>query len=355
MNTNGFISELTERLLRCQNTAVLHQTDLTRLRALPPPIYAEALLKRAGAFAELNRKGELMSLRNQFVAEFTPPYSDVHYYAIARYKYFMGQYDEAHADLLSLAHSANDQRYRFCSWLVIANIGFLQDKVELTKESLIKAAEFKNMVPEADWCHFLLVEARTARKFDKNFAEAEQIYRSVLSRASKQAWTYFMNHAVFGLALVAKEQGKRTEAVLYVELLKSTIDREESPFLLHQINDEEFKESNISIGIPLEFNVDRLEIKVRNRIIPLTSRPLLFNFLHKLSTCQNAFTSKESIAECLWANESYNPAIHDSRIFDVVKRTRVLIEDFEEKPVMLLSGRMGYKLVRESPSQESLH
>lgn len=343
-----FISELTGLLLRCQNTAVLHLTEWERIREFPTRLLAEAILKRTSALTELNRMGEVAHILNRVAFEMNLGNSDAERYLKARCEFFLNHYDTARDLCIELAATAVEPRYKYSAHLGLANYASEKKDIALAKASLGAARQFKDQIATEDWLNLLVVEARVARKLELEFRKADSLYREALTIASTHAWTYFINHSLFGLALVANAEGNLTEAAIYVNLLRCTTNKIESPLLLHQINDLEFKESNLAIGLPIDFNEDRLEIKVGPKLISLSSKALLFHFLLLLSRSPNVFLSKEDIAKNLWKDEAYHPLVHDARIFDLVKRARLLIEEFDERPVHLLSGRMGYKLIRET-------
>ena len=122
---------------------------------------------------------------------------------------------------------------------------------------------------------------------------------------------------------------------------EQVVDESEQLFFSHVVN-EKFK-GYFSINTPMEFDTGNKRIMIKSSWVPFHDKPLLFQFLLLLHATGD-FVGKESIARDLWPHEDYKPRVHDPRIFDIAKRARNLIESYEHQPVVLLSGRMGYKL-----------
>jgi DNA-binding response OmpR family regulator len=174
------------------------------------------------------------------------------------------------------------------------------------------------------------------------FEESRQILHNVLKESVKLGWDFFIVRSLYALAHVEKTAKAPDRMKTTLEILQSFIDEKESVYLAHLIN-EQFKEESFAIKLPISFDNTNMRFTIDGQTIALHEKPLLFNFLQLLSR-ESQFVSKEKIAKTLWAEEYYHPNIHDARIFDIAKRARGLIEKYEEQPVILLSGRLGYKL-----------
>ena len=93
----------------------------------------------------------------------------------------------------------------------------------------------------------------------------------------------------------------------------------------------------------MDMNEDQKLILIDGKVLDLSHRPVIFEFLKVLAS-KVGFASKEVISEALWPKETYFPTIHDARIFDIARRTRQILEKNSEQPILLISGRSGYRL-----------
>jgi DNA-binding winged helix-turn-helix (wHTH) protein len=75
----------------------------------------------------------------------------------------------------------------------------------------------------------------------------------------------------------------------------------------------------------------------------ITSRPMLMAFYEYLAQCGRKGATKEHLAEKVW-EESYNPTIHDTRIYKTVARLRKLLGDNKENPNQLVQVGRQYIL-----------
>ncbi len=89
--------------------------------------------------------------------------------------------------------------------------------------------------------------------------------------------------------------------------------------------------------------------QVHEKLPPeISSRPMLMAFYDTLLKCGIVGASKEHLAERVW-EESYNPAIHDTRIYKTVARLRKLLGDNNKSPKKLV--QMGRQYVLNSKKQ----
>jgi tetratricopeptide (TPR) repeat protein len=76
----------------------------------------------------------------------------------------------------------------------------------------------------------------------------------------------------------------------------------------------------------------------------ITSRPMLLAFYEHLQKCGTRGASKEDLAQRVW-EESYNPTIHDTRIYKTVARLRKLLGDSQKNPTRIVQVGRQYVLL----------
>jgi tetratricopeptide (TPR) repeat protein len=170
---------------------------------------------------------------------------------------------------------------------------------------------------------------------------ARKYFKRALSTAAAAGWTYFMGRAIHGLAHVARVEGNHTELSYHLEMLRSFVEGSEQAAFSFVVNRDFANE--LTLRTAIEFDQVNKRVLLKDRWVAFHDKPMVYRFL-ELLRFQSDFVTKENIAVDLWPEEPYRPRIHDPRIFDIAKRARQMIETCEERPVVLLSGRSGYKL-----------
>ena len=170
---------------------------------------------------------------------------------------------------------------------------------------------------------------------------AKSYFSKALSLAAAKTWNYFVTRCIYGLALVAEKNEQQSELLWTLNILRSFVDESELLYFSHLVN-ERFA-NYFTINTPIEFDNQNKRIMVKEKWLAFHDKPLLYRFLEMLHQ-QQTFVGKDALATDLWPDEEYKPRVHDPRIFDIAKRARQLIEAYENQPVVLLSGRLGYKL-----------
>ena len=170
---------------------------------------------------------------------------------------------------------------------------------------------------------------------------AKTYFSKALSLAAAKTWNYFVTRCLYGLALVAEKNEQQSELLWTLNILRSFVDESELLYFSHLVN-ERFA-NQFTINTPIEFDSQNMRIMVKDRWLAFHDKPLLYRFLEILHKMQT-FVGKDTLATDLWPDEDYKPRVHDPRIFDIAKRARQLIEAYEDQPIVLLSGRLGYKL-----------
>ncbi len=167
-----------------------------------------------------------------------------------------------------------------------------------------------------------------------------------LLKVQKNLWMYI--YILFNIGKVYLEMGNITLAKMYLNLAFKTVDANNLPRLSKQIqidlelaktaSPDEIKNKNFDLLIELDSNaiieksLGRVEFK---------NQHTLFDLLKLLTLHQGKTYSKEHLVEHIW-NETYDPSIHDNKIYVTIKRLRKMIEPNFDDPKYLLRTRDGY-------------
>jgi len=301
--------------------------------------YAQAVMK-ANALFELHQVPEARAT----LAALTPSdqFNEECLYAIARLSYFDGDYEGARTSFQKVVDQSESDRHKFRGLLGLANVLYTEGSFDKLPAIIERLCEFEPIKRDDDRISLTIFLGNYYLASGSSTELAKKYFTQALSTAAARNWNYFVLRSLYGLASVADKAAVPLEVQSTLNILCAFVDEEESVYFSYLVN-ERFKNNSFSINTPIEFDTENKRILVKDRWLPFHDKPLLYRFLELLHE-RRQFVPKEVIAVELWPNEDYKPRSHDPRIFDIAKRARAMIEAYENQPVVLLSGRLGYKL-----------
>ncbi len=332
------IGHLQDLFYRCKYSELLralalHEEEVGELDA-------EMTLIKASTLFEMHRVGDANeALRS--VSQRKDTFDENYLHALARVSYADDQIDEARRVWQEIHDTTDNPRHRFKSLLGLVNTHYPTfDAPELP--AMIKALQsFEPLERLDERISLAILLGNYHLSKPESLPLAREFFKKALSLAAGQTWTYFITRSLIGLAQYYERESRQSEMMWTLDMLQAFVDESEQHFQSFLIN-QQFG-SYFSINTPMEFDPSNKRILIKDRWLPFHDRPLLFEFLILLHNSAR-FVDKQAIAEHLWPSESYKPRLHDPRIFDIAKRARAMIETYENQPVVLLSGRTGYKL-----------
>ena len=326
--------KLRELFYSCKFRSVL--ATLSNLEKLD---YDQAVMK-ANALFELHRVPEARAT----LASIAPAtdFNEEHLYASARLAYFDGDRDAARKTFLEIFEHSDSPKHRFRSLLGIANVYYSDGQFEQLPPIIEHLCGFEPLEKIDDRISLMIFLGNWYLASGTSTELAKKHFTQALGAAAAKNWNYFILRSLYGLASVAEKTDAQQELHWTLNILRAFVDEEESIYFSYLVN-EKFKNNSFSIDTQIEFDTENKRILVKDRWLPFHDKPLLYRFLELLHE-RRQFVSKDIIATDLWPHEDYKPRVHDPRIFDIAKRARALIETYENQPVVLLSGRLGYKL-----------
>lgn len=336
------IGHLQDLFYRCKYSALL--AELEHEEAQGGALDAEMALIKANTLFEMHRVNDAKAVLAAISPVTADGEGDENYlYATARLAYLdvVQRLGEARANFKKILEKTTSERHRFKALLGIANTLYTEGDYKNLPSFIAELQKFEPLDRDDDKISLTIFLANYHLSSGDSPQLARDYFKKALALASAQTWTYFIGRCLFGLASYQKQEGQHAEMMWTLEMLQSFIADSEQALWIHIVN-EHFG-AHLSINTPMEFDTVNRRILLKNRWLPFHDRPLLFEFLILLRD-RETFVEKSAIAQHLWPNEDYKPRVHDPRIFDIAKRARAMIEDYENQPVVLLSGRMGYKL-----------
>lgn len=189
---------------------------------------------------------------------------------------------------------------------------------------------------------------------DGQFAAAEDALRDadlVLSRAPS-----LLRHYWGQLCWIRclRAQGRFDGALALVERLLAQLDAKNAP-RLHR-NATEARKMIEAKSVTPNLNLPKVEPRAgatdgrQQALERITRKPMLHSLYVYLNQRGRLGASKEDIVQSVW-EESYNPVIHDDRIYKAIGRLRKLLGDDQQAPRYLT--QMGRNYVLTFPTGES--
>lgn len=300
----------------------------------------ERALLKANTLFELHRVNDAKKYLKT-VSQQKDGFDEAYLYAAARLCYFDSDPAAARPLFAEIVEQSTDVHYRFKALLGIANTYYTEGEYGKIPAIISQLHSFEPLSREDEKISLLIFLGNYYFMSGASSDLAKQYFKKSLSTSAALTWTYFITRSLYGIAAVCEKENQTQELMWTLDILQSFVDQSEQLFFSYVVNDR-FKQY-FSINTPMEFDNANKRIMLKNKWIGFHDKPLLFQFLLMLHE-KAEFITKETLATDLWPAESYKPRVHDPRIFDIAKRARNLIEAYENQPVVLLSGRMGYKL-----------
>jgi hypothetical protein len=332
------ITHLQDLFYRSKFNQIL--TELTAREEELGSLDAELTLLKANTLFELHDVAEAkVVLKN--LSQGKDGFDEAYLYALARLAYLDDKAGDARPIFREIYEKSRSPNYRFKALLGIANTHWTEGDHGKLPPLIEELHSFEPLPRDDERISLMIFLGNFYLDAGSSPELAKQYFKKALSSSAANTWTFFITRSLHGLARACEATQSVPELNWTLELLQAFVDQSEQRYFSYVVN-EKFK-NHFAIATPMEFDTANHRLFIENRWIPFHDKPLLFQFLLLLHD-RGSFVDKEAIARGLWPIEEYKPRVHDPRIFDIAKRARHLIEAYENQPVVLLSGRMGYKL-----------
>ena len=305
------------------------------------------------AYAELQDQQKIRELRNRLndwaleKGELTPQT----YYTLALCESHNGQY-EAALELcrksLSLALDKNN-KVDICYAITGMAISYYQlgKLQEALKEIYNLQIFFDAMELPKLQLTALIVNAHIYRKLEKYPQALEALWNCYeMIKDEKDLYTHFT--LLYGLGLTYKESGDLEKARTYLELGVRSIDGKNMRrlhFLLSELLKEVQKSSKSPYDMVYDVQSHSIYEKTKGKI-DFKNQFILLEMLKLFLAHPGRVFSKEELIETIW-KQSYNPSVHDNKIYVTIKRLRKVIEPDYNKPKYIFLAKNGYYLSKD--------
>jgi DNA-binding winged helix-turn-helix (wHTH) protein len=182
---------------------------------------------------------------------------------------------------------------------------------------------------------------RSLKKFDEALVIFWSCYEVL--KSSKSLLHYI--NLLYELGQTYLELGDKNLARTYLQLAIKSIDPENMRLLYRNT-----KELLSSFGVTEIKDYDLIFDSEQNTVIEqkigkvdFKNQFILLDLLKLFLEHPGEVYSKEALVEQIW-HQSYDPAVHDNKIYVTIKRLRKLIEPDYEKPKYIFRSKNGYYL-----------
>jgi len=176
-------------------------------------------------------------------------------------------------------------------------------------------------------------------KYDQAIDVLWQAYEMV--RSHKTMTMHF--YVLFNLGRAYLRSGDKEMARIYLTLAAKSVDPTNMKRLASDIKAElsDLGEDG-NINYDLIFDVENHTVMEKNLgRIDFKNQFILLDLLKLFAQNQGKVYSKEFLVEQVW-KQSYDPSVHDNKIYVTIKRLRKLIEPDYDKPKYIFRAKNGY-------------
>jgi len=274
------------------------------------------------------------------------------YYTLA----LCASYKHDHQQALEYCHSslstslAEDNKDSVCHAILGLAISYYNlDRLQDSLKEIYNLQVFMNVMDLVQVrlsAHILKGQIlRKMHKYDQALDVLWQSYE--LLKSDKNFYAYLS--LLYGLALTYKESGRHEEARSYLRLAQRSIDKNNLR-RLSSLVDGLLSSLGEDSRTPydLVFNTtDHSVFEKKKGRIDFNNQFILMDLLKLFLTNPGVSFSKEQLVKQIW-RQSYNPAVHDNKIYVTIKRLRQLIEPELEKPKYIFRSKNGYYFNHET-------
>jgi DNA-binding winged helix-turn-helix (wHTH) protein len=156
---------------------------------------------------------------------------------------------------------------------------------------------------------------------------------------SHRNWSHYY-YVLLGLGRAYQALGNEERAQIFFDLIADAIGNLELNALKNSL--ERVSKSGLESRNRLMIDRERkviIEPKIGE--VHFERRFVLLEIFYLLAMSPGRVFSKEDLVDKIW-RESYNPMIHDSKVYTSISRLRKLIEPDFKRPIYILNERDGY-------------
>lgn len=185
----------------------------------------------------------------------------------------------------------------------------------------------------------LVLEGQCYRELGEHQKALDRFWAAHSLLKSHRNWSHYY-YVLLGLGRTYQSMGNHERAQIFFDLISdaiSNLELNELKQLLERVSRAPGDRANRLL-------IDRerkVVIETKLGEVHFERRFVLLEILYLLASQPGKVFTKEELVDKIW-RESYNPMIHDSKVYTSISRLRKLIEPDFRKPIYILNERDGY-------------
>ncbi len=190
-------------------------------------------------------------------------------------------------------------------------------------------------------CSILITKGNIYRVQGEYQKALEMLWKAHSNLKSKKVWYYYY-YVLLGLGRIYLDMDDHSRAGIFFDLIRDAANSLELKALKQVLDQETNKVNNGAARLVID-RERKIVIEKEKGEIHFERRFILLEILYLLASEPGEVFTKDILVERIW-RESYNPMIHDSKVYTSISRLRRLIEPDFKRPRYILNERDGYSL-----------
>lgn len=300
-------------------------------------------------FAEMERHQDIDQLKEQMqnlVLKEKITLDSKTYYCLGLCASYKGQQKTA-LEFLEKALAvalANDEKENICFAIHgIANVYYILNRYEDALKEIYNLQVFFQVLPLPELkLSSQILNGHILREMGK-FEQALEIFGKCYEELREQKNLYIFICLLYAMGKTYFEAGNIELAKMYLGLAKKSADPENLKYSAGKIEKALAKMGDTSsIESDLIFDsVNKLVIEKKIGKVDFKNQFILLDLLKMFLKTPGEVYSKEAIVEKIW-RQSYDPRVHDNKLYVTIKRLRKMIEPDFDKPKYIFRAKNGY-------------
>lgn len=177
------------------------------------------------------------------------------------------------------------------------------------------------------------------------YDQALDIFWKCYEEIREQKNLYIFICLLYAMGVTYLESGNPDLARLYLRLALTSADPENLKFSVKKI---ESRMAELGEGQPSDYDlvfdaVNKQITEKKKGKVDFKNQFILLDLLRLFVKTPGEIYSKEAIVEKIW-KQSYDPSVHDNKLYVTIKRLRKMIEPDFDKPKYIFRAKNGYYL-----------
>lgn len=193
--------------------------------------------------------------------------------------------------------------------------------------------------PEYLEASILVARGNVYRELGEYQKALDTYWRAHGQLKAQKIWSYYY-YVLLGLGRIYLAMEDTARAAIFFDLIADAVNNLELNALRETLERENLKVKNSACRLVID-RERKVVIEKERGEVHFERRFILLEILYLLASEPGKIFTKELLVDRIW-KESYNPMIHDSKVYTSISRLRKLIEPDFKRPRYILNERDGY-------------